>query len=76
MVLCALGAQGARKVASLHPLLSDMARQVGGDAVEVVNLFPENGELHACEPTAADVAAAAGAQPLDPGFRAERLTKE
>ena len=62
MVLCALGAQGALKVASLHPLLSDMARQVGGDAVEVVNLFPENGELHAFEPTAADVAAAAGAQ--------------
>lgn len=61
-VLCALGAQGALKVASLHPLLSDMARQVGGDAVEVVNLFPENGELHAFEPTAADVAAAAGAQ--------------
>ena len=62
IVLCALGAQGALKVASLHPLLSDMARQVGGDAVEVVNLFPENGELHAFEPTAADVAAAAGAQ--------------
>lgn len=60
--LCALGAQGALKVASLHPLLSDMARQVGGDAVEVVNLFPENGELHAFEPTASDVAAAAGAQ--------------
>lgn len=61
-VLCAFGAQGALKVASLHPLLSDMARQVGGEAVEVVNLFPENGELHAFEPTAADVAAAAGAQ--------------
>lgn len=61
-VLCACGAQGALKVASLHPLLSDMARQVGGDAVEVVNLFPENGELHAFEPTAADVAKAAGAE--------------
>lgn len=60
--LCALGAQGALKVASLHPLLSDMARQVGGDAVEVVNLFPENGELHAFEPTASDVAKAAGAE--------------
>ncbi len=62
MLLCALGAQGGLKIASLHPLLSDMARQVGGDAVEIVDLFPENGELHAFEPTAADVAAAAGAQ--------------
>lgn len=62
MALLALGAQGNLKIASLHPLLSDMARQVGGDQVEVVNLFPDNGELHAFEPTAADVAAAAGAE--------------
>lgn len=61
-VLCALGCQGAMKIASLHPLLSDMARCVGGNQVEVVDLFPENGELHAFEPTAADVAAAAGAR--------------
>lgn len=61
-VMCACSAQGTLKVASLHPLLSDMARQVGGDAVEVVNLFPENGELHAFEPTASDVAKAAGAE--------------
>mgnify|MGYP003288256370 CR=1 FL=1 len=59
--LCAFGAHAALKVASLHPLLSDMARQVGGSAVEVVDLFPENGSLHAFEPTAADVGAAAGA---------------
>ena len=62
MVLLALGAQGSLKVASLHPLLSDMARSVGGSAVEVVDLFPKNCELHAFEPTAADIAAAAGAQ--------------
>lgn len=62
MALLALGAQGSLKVASLHPLLSDMARSVGGSAVEVVDLFPKNGELHAFEPTAADIAAAAGAQ--------------
>ena len=62
VILCAFGALAVTKVASLHPMLSDMARQVGGDAVEVVNLFPENGELHAFEPTAADIAAAAGAQ--------------
>ena len=62
LALCTFSAQAVTKVASLHPLLSDMARQVGGDAVEVVNLFPENGELHAFEPTAGDLAAAAGAQ--------------
>lgn len=62
LTLCTLSTQAVTKVASLHPLLSDMARQVGGDAVEVVNLFPENGELHAFEPTAADVAAASGAR--------------
>lgn len=60
-IICALGAQGALKVASLHPLLSDMARSIGGDAVEVVDLFPTNGELHAFEPTAGDLAAASGA---------------
>lgn len=62
MFLLALGAQGSLKVASLHPLLSDMARNVGGNVVEVVDLFPANGELHAFEPTAADVAQATGAQ--------------
>lgn len=62
MLLLALGAQGSLKVASLHPLLSDMARSVGGNVVEVVDLFPANGELHAFEPTAADVAQATGAQ--------------
>ncbi len=62
LMLMALGAHGGIKVASLHPLMSDMARRVGGTAVEVVDLFPKNGELHAFEPTAGDVAAAAGAQ--------------
>lgn len=61
MLTLVLSAQGSLKVASLHPLLSDMARSIGGEQVEVVNLFPENGELHAFEPTQADIAAAAGA---------------
>lgn len=61
-LMLTLASEGSIKVASLHPLLSDMARVVGGNEVEVVNLFPANGELHAFEPTAADVAAAAGAE--------------
>ena len=50
------------KVASLHPLLSDMARRVGGEHVQVVNLFPPNAELHSFSPTGADVAAAVGSR--------------
>ena len=61
-LMLTLASEGSIKVASLHPLLSDMARVVGGNGVEVVDLFPANGELHAFEPTAADVAAAAGAE--------------
>lgn len=61
-LMLTLASEGSIKVASLHPLLSDMARVVGGNEVEVVDLFPANGELHAFEPTAADVAAAAGAE--------------
>ncbi len=52
------------KVASLHPLLSEMATEVGGDRIKVVNLFPENGELHAFEPSSAELSAATGARLL------------
>lgn len=54
----ALGA--SVKVACLHPLLSDMARRVGGEHVQVVNLFPPNAELHAFAPTSAEVSQAVG----------------
>ncbi len=52
------------RVASLHPLLSEMAAQIGGDAVKVVNLFPENGDLHSFNPTGGEVSAAIGAKLL------------
>lgn len=48
------------RVASLHPLLSEMSRRIGGDVVETVDLFPSNGELHRFEPTAQQVASAVG----------------
>lgn len=60
LVLLGVVAAAPVKVASLHPLLSDMARRVGGEAVQVVNLFPPNAELHAFAPTGADVASAVG----------------
>ena len=48
------------KIATLHPLLTEMAKELGGDAAEVVPLMPENGALHAFEPGAQQMAAAAG----------------
>lgn len=50
------------KVASLHPLLSEMVSSIGGQDVKVVNLFPANGELHAFTPGSAELSAAAGAR--------------
>ena len=55
---------GVVKLASLHPLLSEMAQRLGGDAVQVVNLFPPAAELHAFTPTGADIAAASGSRLL------------
>ena len=49
------------KVASLHPLLGDLARQVGGDRVEVVDLIGKNGDPHHFEPVQAELQKAAGA---------------
>ncbi len=39
-----------------------MARSVGGDAVEVVNLFPQGANLHSFDPSTAQLAAAAQAE--------------
>lgn len=65
MVFGLSAAQAAElKVASLHPLLSEMARSIGGDAVEVVDLFPENGDLHSFAPGSKQLAAAADADML------------
>lgn len=49
------------KVASLHPLIGDLLRQVGGDKVEVVDLIGDKGDPHAFEPRATDLVAAEGA---------------
>ena len=49
------------KIAVLHPLLGDLARQVGGDHVEVVDLIGPNGDPHHFEPKPADLKKAEGA---------------
>ncbi len=49
------------KVAVLHPLLGDLARQVGGDQVEVIDLIGPNGDPHHFEPKPEDLKRAKGA---------------
>lgn len=49
------------KVASLHPLIGDLLRQVGGEKVEVVDLIGANGDPHTFEPAPKDLTAAEGA---------------
>ncbi len=64
-LLCLALAQAAPlKVASLHPLLSEMAANIGGERVKVVDLFPENGSLHAFEPTSRELSMAVGTKLL------------
>jgi zinc/manganese transport system substrate-binding protein len=66
MLLCVFGAMGFAqaaelKVASLHPLVGDLLRQVGGAKVEIVDLIGANGDPHSFEPAPKDLAAAEGA---------------
>ena len=49
------------KVAVLHPLLADLARQVGGPGVEVVDLAGAGGDPHKFEPGPKELQAARGA---------------
>ena len=50
------------KVASLHPLISDLLREVGGDKVQVIDLIGPTGDPHSFAPQAKDIAAAEGSQ--------------
>lgn len=47
--------QDSLKVAALHPILGDLARRIGGEHVEVVDLLKPNGNLHAFDPTSDDL---------------------
>jgi len=50
------------KVASLHPLIGDLAKQVGGNRVEIVDLIGKNGDPHHFEPVATDLQKAGDAK--------------
>ncbi|MFU8892324.1 MAG: metal ABC transporter substrate-binding protein [Luteolibacter sp.] len=43
------------KVSALHPLMADLARQVGGDRVKVFDLVGEGGDPHRFEPRPSDM---------------------
>lgn len=43
------------KVSALHPLMADLARQVGGDRIQVFDLVGEGGDPHRFEPRPSDL---------------------
>ena len=55
-------ANAALKVATLHPLIADLVRQVGGEHVEVVEIMKPGGDIHHFEPTARDIAEMRGSK--------------
>ena len=62
-LLClASPAFAAMKVASLHPIVADLARQVGGANVEVVEILKPGGDIHHFEPATKDIAAMRGSK--------------
>lgn len=50
------------KVAVLHPLLGDLAQQIGGDRVEIIDLIGPNGDPHHFEPAPEDLKRAEAAK--------------
>ena len=52
----AMAASAPLQVSALHPLMADLARQVGGDRVKVVDLVGEGGNPHRFEPRPDDLA--------------------
>lgn len=52
-------AASALDVASLHPLISDIAQEVGGEKVRVVSVARPNTDLHSFQPSSKDVRAMA-----------------
>jgi zinc/manganese transport system substrate-binding protein len=50
------------KVATLHPLLADLARQIGGEQIIVVEVMKPGGDIHHFEPAPKDLASMRGAR--------------
>ena len=60
MLVACVGAQV--KVASLHPLMGDLVRQIGGTHVEVVDIGKPGFDVHSFSPTAKDLQSMAQCQ--------------
>ena len=45
------------KVASLHPLISDLVQKVGGAHVQVLSIIKPGADIHHFEPSGKDIAA-------------------
>lgn len=64
ILAAAFPAMAATKVASLHPILADLAQQVGGVNVEVVEILKPGADVHHFEPSPRDLAEMRGAKLL------------
>ncbi len=63
LLLGLLGSQVfALKVCTLHPLLTDLAKQVGGADVEVISLMPAGSDPHHFSPSGAQLARASNSK--------------
>lgn len=61
LAVIALPLRADIKVAALHPLLADLARQVGGDHVRVVDILQPGNDIHHFEPSSKNLAEMRGA---------------
>ncbi len=64
LVWLTLPVSAAVKVATLHPIIADLVRQVGENRVEVVEILKAGGDVHHFEPSSRDIASMRGAQLL------------
>lgn len=55
LLAAALANAAPMQVSALHPLMADLARQVGGERVQVFDLVGEGGNPHRFEPRPADM---------------------
>lgn len=55
LLVSPVGMAAALKVSALHPLMADLAHQVGGERVEVFDLVGEGGNPHRFEPRPSDL---------------------
>jgi zinc/manganese transport system substrate-binding protein len=58
--LATTAAGAAVKVSTLHPLLADLTRQVGGQNVEIIEIFKPGSDVHHFEPATKDIASIRG----------------